>query len=73
MSLLPDTLAALATAGASLRVSARKLSSAQLNQLAANAAASGARLTITDADTLTPIQAHTLVSVGGGAIAFEMT
>lgn len=72
MTLLPDTLSALVSAGASLRVSARKLTTAQLNQLAANAAASGACLTITDADALMPAQAHTLASVGGAAIAFEL-
>jgi hypothetical protein len=37
MTLLPDTLVSLAAAGASVRVSARKLSVAQLNQLAASA------------------------------------
>lgn len=68
MTLLPETLTALATAGATLRVSARRRSIAQLNQLAANAAASGARLVVIDADTLTPAQALTLVSVGGVAI-----
>jgi len=72
MTLLPDTLSTLIANGASLRVSARQLAIAQLNQLAANAAASGARLTITDAEALTPAQAHTLVSVGGSAIAFEL-
>lgn len=73
MTLLPDTLISLAAQGAALRVSAREISQNQLNQLAAAITEGGGKLTITQANSLTPQQAASLVAVAGGHVEFDLT
>lgn len=72
MTLLPATLLELARIGSALRVDARKVSHSYLNQIAAAAAESGARLTIVNADSLSPDAALTLARIGGTAIQFDL-
>lgn len=73
MFLLPNTLIELAAAGASFRLSARDVSGTQLNQLAANVAASGGQITLLDADQLSPAQAKTLLELAPKSITFDLT
>lgn len=73
MTLLNDTLISLAGQGAALRVSAREISQNQLNQLAAAIAQGGGKLTITQANSLTPQQAASLVAVAGKQVEFDLT
>lgn len=73
MTLLPDTLISLAAQGAALRVSAREVSQNQLNQLAAAIAEGGGNLIVTQANSLTPQQAASLVAVAGSHVEFDLT
>ena len=73
MTLLPDTLISLASQGAALRVNAREVSQNQLNQLAAAIAQGGGKLTITQANSLTPQQAASLAAVAGCHVEFDLT
>lgn len=72
MTMSPNTLLDLANTGASLRVSADKLTTGQLNQLAAAVGSAGGTLTITNADKLAPEVAKGLLAVGGKQICFEV-
>ena len=73
MTLLPDTLLSLANQGARLRVDVKRISSNQLNLLAAAVADSGGMLTIVNADSLSSHQAGALVAVGGKRIELDLT
>lgn len=73
MTLLPDTLLELARQGATVHIDARKLSVNQLDRLAVEAAGSGARLIIRNAQSLTPDHARALARIGGASIEFDAT
>ncbi len=73
MTLLPDSLLALAKQGAHLRVDAKQLSINQINLLAAAVADSGGRISIANADSLNSSQAAALVAVGGKCVELDLT